>query len=240
MAKPRAQRKIINTPLYQRMIYVDQYAKTNKEAAARLGISERSLRRWKRDGISNRASQSPKYTSKINRVAAGIVSSQQRLPTEQRRELRPVWYYHRQYYTDARSKIYKTAGATYEQLLEIVLRECYRGGYTGFSFELKFNAPFEGFMSMDNSIMSYAQYQALPKRQQKEVRDLMCFIQVNMDKPFFRSHKIALIPDDCHPDNFTTTLDNFFHMPNVDITNIKFDEPRDPASWFGEGEDDNE
>lgn len=220
-------RRKINTDLYQRFLYVVQYSNTNREAAERLGVSTSTIRRWKRDGISNRASQNKEIVHKIRRSSGAIRGYIAHTPEDHRthKEFRPVYYY--RYEGGARSKIWRTKGASFEQLLEIVLRECARGGYTGFSYLTEFKHEWEGFITEENEFIDLDDLSELSKREQKLVRDNSSFISVNMDDPYIASHTQMLLPHDCHPDNFIQTLNNIFNKQFLEVVNIKFNEPRD-------------
>lgn len=211
-----------NDPLYQRVIYVTQYADTNTEAAKRLGISTSTLRRWKKYGIPDRSID--KYSKHITRVSAGIKGSWEKQPEIQRKEFRPLYYYRT--FGGVRTKYWIVEGAPYDALLEIILRECYKGIYSGYSLLLETVAPFEGIWDGEGGMYSVDDINSAPIKQRKSIRDSGSWIQTSDADPFISTRTFPLIPGHCHPSEFEDTLFRFYGMKNIRIHEIRVKEFR--------------
>lgn len=230
MAKSRFPKKtskhFADDPLYKRLIYVTQYVETNREAAERLGISDSTLRRWKKYGIPERSAINKQYTTKINRVSAAMIAHQNKRVESGKpyHELRTLYYYRT--FGGVRTKYWIVKGATYEQMLEILLRECVRGVYSGYSLLLEMTVPFQGLFDGESTFVSSEEIKDVPMRERRKLRASSSWIETTLENPFVSTRNFPLVPGQCHPEDFEDTLYHFYGMPNVLINEIRIKEFR--------------
>lgn len=218
---PGVRRGNMLSPAYEHLKTILHLTGTNKEAAKRLGISERTLRRWKSHGIP--AKSQLLYGTKISRVAGGLKSAETRKPPNARKEYRPFYYYRD--YGGVRTKHFVVDGASYDALLYILVRECYKEKYSGFSLLLKLDAPFSGIWDGENRY-SERDLQKMSSRERRETRSTGSWLDVSMSDPFISTRIFPLLPGRCHPDEFAETLNHYFGMKNASIYEIRIKEWR--------------
>lgn len=206
---------------YQKLKTVLHLSSTNKEAAKRLGISERTLRRWKSQGVPPKSQE--KYGLKISRVAGGLKAAEQRKAPSQRKEPRAFYYYRE--HGGIRTKHFVVDGAPYDELLYILVSECFKEKYSGFSLLLKLDAPFSGIWDGENRY-SEKDLHKMSSKERRETRSTGSWLDITMSDPFISTRIFPLIPGRCHPDEFAEILNHYFGMKNAGIYEIRIKEWR--------------
>lgn len=217
---------------YSRLVNIIQNTDTNKQAAARIGVSTSTLRRWIQYGISNRALADKKLQSKINRVSAGFLTYRKTTPTEQQKEYRPFSYIRK--HARAFTKYWNVENASYEQVLDIMLRECETGIYGGLYFLIKFNVSFSGYFDGDTGDYYNADGSGkitdkngaqLDSKSRSSVRASGSWIeQVDPAHPFLNTKLLDLRENRCNSGVLHDYLDKFYYMRHFDIIEVRFNE----------------
>lgn len=229
---PKTSKHFANDPLYKRVVFIATTSPNTQAVADRLGVSKSTVYRWLKYGVSNKASNNKDFVKHVNRVSGALMSHRNRLAQFQaQKEIRPISYYRT--HGGVRTKYWIVEGATYEQMLEIILIECMSSKYNAFYFLLKFDEPFTGYWDGDNARfyktdglgnMFTDEGDKIPQRNNKAVRDANSFVTVTAEKPFINTKLIQLNRGDCHPDRFVTNLYKFFHMKHFSIVEMRFNE----------------
>jgi hypothetical protein len=230
---PKTSKHFASTKAYENLSYILHNTDSVKEAAQKIGVSRSTIYRWVKYGVSQKAQSDPVISKKINRTAGAYRSYRSRYFGEKPlKESRPFYYYRT--HGGVRTKYWNVVGASYEQMLEIVMLECMRSIYSGFYFQLKFDTPFSGFWDGDNA-QFYSQDgtdlkapdgSIIPLRNRQRLRDSTSFVTVNAKSPYMNTKLIPLNDGDCHPDRFENNLYKFFNMNSFTINEIRFNERR--------------
>lgn len=240
MAKPGlhqrrpSAREFSASDAYNRLIYIIQNSSGMKEAANRLDRSPRTLRRWKSEGIPDRAlfKNDKKLEHKINRVFGGLKGAETRL--ERSTSLKPhpkkeprITYYIRTYAGGARVIHYPVENLPFEAMLEILMRDCLRQPRTvAYTFLLKFESPFSGMWDGE-TFTSERDLTLMPKSQAQVVRNTGSWINITMSDPFV-STRLIDFKDTCSYDQIGDVLSKYFYLENTKIYEIRVKERR---SW---------
>lgn len=214
-------RGFMQAPAYQNLKTILHLSDSNKEAAARLGISDRTLRRWKANGIPEKSKQ--KYGRKIAHVSGGLKSAEHRKPPSVRKEPRSFYYYRN--YGGVRTKHWVVDGAPYDELLYILVHECNKEIYSGFSFLLKLEAPFSGIWDGENKYPEN-DLQKMSSKDRREIRSSGSWLDITMSDPFISTRLMPLLPERCHPDEFIEALNHYHGLKNTSIYEIRIKEWR--------------
>lgn len=215
---------------YRNFIKLLHFTKTNKEAAKRLGVSDRTIRRWKADGIPIKNQVA--HNKKIKNVLTGLRVREENLPIEKRIVPRSIFYWQSFFSGAPRIKRWLVDGAEYDELLHIILRECsveYAPDvpwFSSFSFVLKFTSPFVGLWDGEN-FTSEDDLKQLTSREKIEARKNGSWID-SATSQFISSRRQSLDTDKCKhdPQEYIEFLNKYFYSKYTEIYEIKFFEWR--------------
>ena len=219
-------------PLYQKLVYIAQNSDTRKKAAERLGISPSTLYRWIRFGVPEKV----KFVD-LKSTAARVYKNtratvKRRLQRDEYYEPKTIHFY--RYFGGVRSKYYLVQNHTYEQMLEIIMRECeaFHDGkinYAGFRFRLKLTAPFEGLYDGDGNFTDDDELAKMTPRERRMARSMSSWIKITIENPYLSSRVFPFQAGDgmCRdPAEYEDNLYKFFHTKNMQIEEIIFSEIR--------------
>jgi hypothetical protein len=208
-------------PAYKRLVYILQHSASNKEAAARIGVSDRTIRRWKALGIPDKSIK--QHAKRLREVSYQIQRKEQNIPPSSRPEPRPVYYYRE--FGGIRTKYWIVEGLPYDAILEILMRECLKEIYSGYTLLLKVNVPFEGVWLGDD-VITRQDLEKTPLRDRRKIREAGSWVEVTMQKPYISTKIYPLIPGFCHPDDFADTVSHFYGSSYLSIYEIRLKEWR--------------
>ena len=189
----RTSQAFAGSKAYQNLLYVLRHSATVKEAGTRLGVSDRTIRRWKAYGIPEKSEH--KVRRKLSNIARGFRQRESNIPPALRPEPKPLHYYRTIH--GIRTKFIIVSGLPYDAILDIILRECQNHVYASFTYLLRLKTPFTG--DWEGS-----------------------WIKTAISEPWVSSRNQAIIPGYCHPEEFEEQLSYYFGLPNTEIYELRF------------------
>lgn len=204
---------------YQRLVFVLQNSKSNKEAAEKIGVSERTIRRWKTFGVPNKS----EHKKDITKVARNIRRRLSNIPPSLQPDPRPLFYYRT--FGGVRTKYYIVAGLSYETILNIITDECKKGIYSAYAFLLKFEIPFTGVWTGAEAFDVY-DIDAMTAKERRQLRDAGSWVSVTEREPYLSTRLMPVIKGRCDPDDFAEDLSHYFGLNYTKIYEVRFKEWR--------------
>lgn len=221
-------REFARRPNYRRLIEALQYWGT-KRVAERLGVHPSTIRRWRSYGIPERTNR--EFRHKFRSLEKSVAGWLSKIPPSERPEKRPLYYYRKYQEGRGLAKIYIVEGLAYDQILEILLRECLNSRFHAFSFLLKFNRPLEGVWTGDK-FYTEKDLAKIPLKGRREIREAGSWLDITKERPFVSSSYFAFYrtwPDlnrletfYCHPDDLVEQLNAVWGKPYMSIYEIRF------------------
>ena len=202
---------------YQRLLDILRFSPTDKQVAEKLGVSPRTLSRWKKNGIPPKTHE--KKHADFVRVAANTRKRVFSKPTEQRpepRQIRTATQY---------SDIVFVRGQPLDAVFETVLRYAAtrQPAFSAYRFILKFNQPFSGIWDGKGTLVSEDDLQRMPKAKAREARKIGSWLDTANQFGYVSTRLITL---EQRPEDHYEDISRFFGQAYYEIDHIIFKKRR--------------
>lgn len=214
-------REFSASDLYNKLIEILHISETNQQSADRLGISTRTLRRWKSEGIPAPRTEKQKQThKKISTVYSNITRQQKRQEQKQKPPTEKRIIYYDRFYGKAKVRHFPVENMPYEAIRELLLKECLKQPRTvSYNFLLKLSSPFSGIFDGEE-FTSEKKLASISKSDAKAIRNNGSWLDIAKNDPFVNTRLFAYT-DMCDISEIDSVIDMFFGKPYITIYEIR-------------------
>jgi hypothetical protein len=228
--RPPSPRTLLGDVDYNRLIKTLQLYPTNKDAAAALGVSDRTLRRYLHEGIPPNAKLSRKKLAAVHSGARrrAEYAKLKNAPIIPRKI--PI---HRHLGGTQTDTIYIEGMGPFD-VLEILYKACLSGLYMTYSITLKFDIGVEHsitgwfepetgrFIPVDSK-----EWNETKKNLTRSQREGLSLVTILNNHPFVATRPVAVMPGNlCDPAEYEEQIHNAFNRPYMRPVSIVFYKPR--------------
>lgn len=233
--RPPSPRTLLGDVDYERLIYILEFYPKRADAAAKLGVSTRTLRRYIHEGI-------PPGAKLTRRKQAAVFTGLKRREAYANLQDKPIKKTPVQimrYLSGTRTDTVYIDGADYMQVLHLLLSKCHAKDshgyplYLSYSMTLKFDLgdvpELQGFWDKDNAHFIPVDSDDF-KKMKKELKPseiaALSFVTIAADHPFISTARVAMTQGACSGDDYVMQLQHAFGLAYMRPVSIVFYKPR--------------